>query len=90
MAQTKPNLNNFISLAKSGLEKEVKKAITEQMVREQLKEYEVKLRETIKPIVESVAFKGVEGLKDAMRLREELHVFLHWDDEQETQVTREI
>ena len=84
------NSLNMVELLKAGLEDEVKKVVTERLVREQLKAYEKELRGIIKPVVESVSFKGIESIKDHMRLREELHVYLHWDDEQQTQVTRKV
>ena len=73
---------NMVQLLKDGLEKEVKKVVTEKLVKEQMKEYEQTLRATIKPIIERVSLKGIESIKDAMRIREELHVYFHWDEEQ--------
>ena len=63
-----------------GLEREVKKALTEELVRKALEDYEAKVRERIKPIVESVTMKSVDTLRDAMRMRDELVVSLSWEE----------
>lgn len=75
------NSLNMVELLRAGLEKEVKHAVTEEIVKEQLEQFEASIRERIKPIVNSISFKGIESIKDAMRLREELHVYLHYGDE---------
>jgi len=72
---------NMVELLRAGLEEAVKKAVTDRLVNEQLKEFEDKIRETIKPIVNSISFSGIKSIRDAMRLRDELHVYLHYDDE---------
>jgi len=72
---------NFVSLLGAGLEEAVREAVTEKAVSKHLKEYEVQLREMIRPLVESICFKGIDRMKDHMRLRDELHVYLHWDGE---------
>lgn len=75
------NSLNMVELLRAGLEKEVKHAITEEIVKEQLEQFEASIRQRIKPVVNSISFKGIESIKDAMRLREELHVYLHYSDE---------
>ena len=82
------NRMNMVELLKAALEEEVKKVVTEEFVREEITRLEAIVRGQIKPIVNSVSFKGIESMKDAMRLREELHVYLHWDDED--QAVKEI
>ncbi len=72
---------NMVELLRAGLEREVKHAVTEEIVKEQLEQFEASIRERIKPIVNSISFKGIESTKDAMRLRDELHVYLHYGDE---------
>lgn len=71
---------NFIHILKENLEQRVKEVITEKIVEEQLNEYEIKLRDTIKPLVESVSFNGIEGVRNMLMMREELHVYLHIND----------
>jgi len=80
---------NMVRVLKERMGDEVKKAVTEQLVKDELREYEKKLRDKIKPLVEKISFKGIESMKDAMRMREELHVFLHWEGEDKP-VTKEI
>lgn len=79
---------NMMELLEAGLEREVKKAVTEELVKKEMAEFEEKLREQIKPLVNEISFKGIESMKDMMRLREELHVYLHWDEADP--VTKEI
>jgi len=87
MAIANANLN-MVELLKTGLEREVKKAVTEEIVKKEMVDFEAKLREQIKPLVNKVSFNGIESMKDMMRLREELHVYLHWDEAEP--VTKEI
>ena len=79
MAITNTSLN-MVELLKAGLEREVKKAVIEEIVKKEMVEFEAKLREQIKPLVNEISFKGIESVKDMMHLREELHVYLHWDE----------
>jgi len=81
---------NIVELLKAGLESQVKAVLTEEIVKAEMQAAEKRLREQIKPLVEGITFRGVENLKDMMRMREELHVYLHWDDKQKTEVSREI
>ena len=80
---------NIIELLEAGLEREVKKAVTEELVKKEMAEFEAKLRNQIKPLVNEISFKGIETMKDMMRLRDELHVYLHWDSE-DNPVTKKI
>lgn len=71
---------NMLTLLKKGLAVEVKKAVTEELVKEEMASYEVRLRAKIKPLIERISFKGIESIRDAMKMRDEVHVFLQWDD----------
>ena len=81
---------NMVELLRNGVEAKVKKVITDKLVSEQLRAYEKELRKTIKPMVEDISFKEIKKVTDLMRLRDEVHVYLHWGDEQQTQVTRRL
>jgi phage host-nuclease inhibitor protein Gam len=87
MAIANTNLN-MVELLKAELEREVKRAVTEELVKKEIAEFEARLREQIKPLVNEISFKGIKSIKDWMRLREELHVYLHWDGA--NPVTKEI
>ena len=81
---------NLAEMLRNGIEAKVKEVVTDKLVAEQLKTYEEELRKTIKPMVENISFKEIKKVTDLMRLRDEVHVYLHWDDEQKTQVTRKV
>ena len=77
MSSNDPKLN-MIKILQEGLEKNVKEVLTERLVKEELSRYESRVRTTIEPIVNSISFEGIEHIKDHMRIRDELHVFLNW------------
>ena len=77
---------NMVNIVRDRLGAEIKSEVTEALVRDELKEYEIKLRELIKPKVEKLVVTGVESMKDMMRLREELHVFIRWNDEKSVEI----
>ncbi len=82
MAQTSISFDlNMVELLRKGLADEVKKTVTEKIIANELKGFEVKIRPHVKSLVDGVSFKGIQHLKDLMHLRDELHVFIHWDDE---------
>ena len=81
---------NMVEMLRNGVEAKVKEVVTDKLVAEQLKTYEEELRKTIKPMVENISFKEIKKVADLVRLRDEVHVYLHWDDEQKTQVTRKV
>lgn len=73
---------NAINLIQEGLEREVKKTLTESVVKKQLEEFEAKLREQIKPLINEITFKKIERLEDYMLMRDELRVLISWNDEE--------
>ena len=79
---------NMVELLRAGLEEEVKKAVTEEIVKIEMAEFEERLREKVRPLVNEISFRGIESMKDMLRLREELHVYLHWNDDEP--VTKKI
>ncbi len=86
MAESK-NLN-MVELLKAQLQKEVGLIIVEEIVAVELKAFEEKLRERIKPLAEKITFGKVERMKDLMRVRDELYVYLHWEDEEKPVVEK--
>lgn len=82
------NANDYGFVAQSaleyiriGLQKEIRAALVDAFVKDKLKEIEKELRANIEPIIEKVTLDRVETMKDMMTLRDELHVFLHMDDD---------
>jgi hypothetical protein len=67
---------NFFSMVQSNLESEVKKQITDELVKKQLKAYEVELRGAIGGILEGVTFGVIEQFRDYMSLRDEYKLFI--------------
>jgi len=83
MAQFNPNISlNMVKVLERELETLVKNTITEKVIKTELARAEEELREKIKPIVEQVTIGKVDHFKDLLRIREEIHVYLHWHDEQ--------
>ena len=76
---------NMVTVFKDRIHHEVKKGVTDRLVKEELARYETKLRPLVKAMVDKVSFKGSEMLKDDMRMRTELHVFLKWDGEEDAE-----
>ena len=93
MSITKPDMTlNTVSLLQEGLQKKVKSALTESLVKEPLEQfdaiakelrehYEERIREKIKTEVELISFRTITSLAHCIKMREELHVFLHHEGE---------
>ena len=77
---------NMVALLKRGLADSVKNEVTQAIVAEQLKEFEVTLREKLKPIVDRINFESIESVRDLLKCRDELHVFLHYGEGGQDQV----
>jgi hypothetical protein len=67
---------NFFSMVQSNLELEVKKQITDELIKKQLADYEVELRGVISKILESVTFGAIEQFRDYASLRDEYRLFI--------------
>ena len=72
------NKLNMIEVLKDGLEQAVKKAILEKIIKEQLEELEETLRKILPTYINEISFTKIEGLKNYMCIRDELHIFLHY------------
>lgn len=78
---------NMVDVFKDRMHHEVKIAVTDKLVKEELKRYESKLRPLVKETVDKIAFKGAKMLRDDLRMRSELHVFLKWENEEDEETT---
>ena len=67
---------NFFSMFQSNLESEVKKQMTDELVKRQLKAYEIELRGVISGLLEGVTFGVIEQFRDYMNLRDEYKLFI--------------
>ena len=67
---------NFFSMVQSNLESEVKKQMTDELVKRQLKAYEIELRGAIGGLLEGVTFGVIEQFRDYMSLRDEYKLFI--------------
>jgi hypothetical protein len=67
---------NFFSMVQSNLESEVKKQMTDELVKRQLKAYEIELRGVIGGLLEGVTFGVIEQFRDYMSLRDEYKLFI--------------
>ena len=73
---------NHVEVLQRFLEIEVKKTITENLVKKQLEEYEKELRSTIREIVDQVSFEHITKFHSVEHAREEYALWIKWNDEE--------
>ena len=73
--------HNFIEAIKRDLERAIKETLLEDLVNEQLAEFEEKIRPVIRERVDQLTFDGVHKMNDFMQLRDELTLYMHWNEE---------
>ena len=73
--------HNFIEAIKRDLERAIKESVTEDLVKQQLAEFEEKIRPVIRERVNQLTFDGIYKMNDVMNLRDELQLYLHWNDD---------
>jgi len=83
MATGGNNKLNAIEMIKSSMEAKVKEVITERIVKEQLAIFEKDLRDRMKPMVNGLVFDLIENVQDFYNLRDELHVFITFNGDEE-------
>lgn len=74
--------HNVVELLKAGLEREVRKVLTEELVREELKAFEVRLRDRLGPIVNAITLDKIGGMRNMMEFRDELRVYFKWNNDE--------
>ena len=77
------NKMNAIQMIQNDLERAVKNAVAEKVVAENMERIEKELRQIIQPAVEKITFKSIESVHEMMKLRDELYIYLKWDDVEE-------
>jgi flagellar biosynthesis component FlhA len=73
---------NAVALLRAGLERQVKESVVDVFVREEMKAIEERLRPRVRELVEQISFKAIDRVTDVCKVRDELHVFLKWQEEE--------
>ena len=74
---------NLISMVKEQLEQRIKREVIDQVVKDQMAEFEKTCKTKAKELVDKFAITEVRSLTDMITLRDELHIFIQWDDKKE-------
>ena len=64
-----------------GMAEDVKKTLTERLVREMMDKVENQVRVKVRSIVDEIVFEGVRNINDAMSMRDEVTMFIQWNQE---------
>ncbi len=82
------NEHNFMKLVESQLADIVKSEIEKSLLREIMSEFEVKASEVIKRHVSKISFDAVESMRDYAQIRDEIHMYIHYNDEEPEKINR--
>jgi len=81
MAQRPEGLDfNLVNILRIHLKERLHQVLEDTLVKDELKEYEKKLRPLIRSQIKKITLGTVEGYRDNMHMRDEIHVFCHWED----------
>ena len=72
---------NAVELIKVSLQKHVKKRLTEELVRDELKRYEENVRPIIEKTVAGLCFDHIDSFRNHMEFRDEYRIWLSWKSE---------
>jgi hypothetical protein len=78
---------NFAKLVESQLADIVKSEIEKSILREVMSDFESRASEIIKRHVSQISFDAVKSMSDMVRLREEIHMYVHYNDEKPDKLT---
>lgn len=78
--------NNFIEICKRDLEGAIKEVIIEDIIKQQLIEFEEKIRPEVKARVATLSFEGMAKMREHMSLRDEFVLYLQWNDGEKQKV----
>ena len=81
---------NYVKLLKDALTVYLKEQLTEDLVKMQLAEYEKGLRPIIEKQVNQVTLTGIKKMSDVLRFRDELKVYLSWDDRETIETIKNL
>ena len=82
------NAVNAIQILKLHLEKRVKRAITEQIIKERLKAYEGELRKIMAETLNEITFDIIENFRDFSGLKDEYNLWIKWNDKEKQLIER--
>lgn len=68
---------NTIAIMKESLEREVKEAVYNAMLKEFLAKAEVEFARIVKPKLAEITFERLERVQNMISIRDELHVFIN-------------
>ena len=81
---------NFVKLVESQLADVVKSEIEKSILKEIMRDFESKAGEIIKRHVSQISFDAVKSMSDMARLREEIHVYVHYSDDEPEKLTDKV
>ncbi len=71
---------NALSLMEEALKGEIRRAIADRITDDLVAEFREKVEPIVRQQAERVTLSGITRFKDMVRLRDELRVYLKWDD----------
>ena len=85
---------NMILMLNRGLGDAIKTVVEDDIVKQQLKEFEAKLRPIVKEEVEKLTFESIDkaygDLEGMMTLRNELRVYISWSDDEKASMMEKL
>ncbi len=76
------NEHNFMNLVESQLADLVKDELEERILNKLVSEFKENAREVVKEHVNKLSFDAVESMRDVSKLRDEIHMYLHYKDDE--------
>ena len=71
---------DFVSMAKEQLTQYIKEDLIDDLVKNELIDYENKIRPIIESEIEKVTLKGISNFRDMLEMRDEYRVYMKWDE----------
>jgi hypothetical protein len=85
---------NMILMLNRGLGDAIKTVVEDDIVKQQLKEFEAKLRPIVKEEVEKLTFESIDkaygDLEGMLTLRNELRVYISWSDDEKASMMEKL
>ena len=77
---------NMVEMLNRDLERAVKEASIDAIVKRQLIEFEEKIRPLVKEEVEMLSFKAIDQMQDTLGIRTDLRLYVQWSDDDKTRI----
>jgi hypothetical protein len=71
---------NIVEMARAELERHVRQKIEDDIVAKYLTLVEDEIRRTVHERTKHITLAGIESMRDLTQMRDELHVYIHMDD----------